>query len=52
MRQTDFYDFEIEDHGTGHIDMLFWNFIQISEIPCEVLKSALNFSLVFEVVNL
>lgn len=32
MRQTDFYDI-----GEGHLDMLFWNFIQISEISYEIL---------------
>ena len=39
MRQTDFYD----DFGdkSGHIDMLLWGFIQIFEIPFEVLKSSL-----------
>lgn len=43
MRQTDFYELNSDMKGeeTGHIDMLFWDFIQISEIPYEVLKSAL-----------
>lgn len=33
MRQTDFYD----THN-GQLDMIFWNFIQISDIPYEIFK--------------
>lgn len=34
MRQTDFYDI-----GEGHVDMIFWNFCQISEIPYKTFKT-------------
>jgi hypothetical protein len=37
MRQTDFYEI-----GEGHLDMLFWNFIQISDTTYEVLKKYYN----------
>ena len=34
MRQTDFYEI-----GHGHLDMIFWNFIHMSEIPEYVFKT-------------
>ena len=34
MRQTDFYE-----EGGGHIDMLFWNYIHISDKCFDVLKA-------------
>ena len=37
MRQCDFYDIE----GGGHIDMLFWNFVHISELPFLIFKKHL-----------
>jgi hypothetical protein len=42
MRQVDFYnisDFE----GNGHLDMLFWNFIYISNIPEIIFKALLEY---------
>lgn len=32
MRQTDFFDLKLPDGGSGNIDMLWWNFIQISNV--------------------
>lgn len=37
MRQVDFFDFETEGIG-GHLDMIFWNFLHISEVPYKVFK--------------
>lgn len=37
MRNTDFFDFETEGIG-GHLDMIFWNFCHISEVPYKVFK--------------
>ena len=34
MRQTDFFNM-----GNGHIDMLWWNFIQMSDATYKVLKT-------------
>jgi len=34
MRQTDFFDI-----GEGHLDMIFWNFIHISDIPERIFKT-------------
>lgn len=36
MRQTDFYD---RGEGSGHIDMLFWYYIHISDKCFDVLKA-------------
>jgi len=33
MRQVDFYDI-----GEGSLDMLFWNFIHMTDLPYEILK--------------
>lgn len=58
MRQTDFYSeiykridrnptpedkrkYEYESIG-GHLDMVFWNLIQISDVPYSILKSFRN----------
>ena len=37
MRQTDFYNL-----GEGHLDMIFWHFIHISEIPEYAFKTFVN----------
>jgi len=37
MRQTDFFDI-----GEGHLDMIFWNFLHVSEIPYKMLKQYIN----------
>jgi hypothetical protein len=34
MRQTDFFDFD-----NGHVDMLFWEFIHLTETPYKVFKT-------------
>ena len=34
MRQVDFFD--VTDNG--HVDMLFWNFLHVTEIPYKVFK--------------
>ena len=36
MRQHDFFDM---GEGSGHIDMLFWQFIYVSNIPYQVFKT-------------
>ncbi len=35
MRNLDFYDM---GEGSGHIDMLFWNFLHATDIPYKVFK--------------
>lgn len=37
MRQVDFFEM-----GEGHLDMVFWHFIHISEIPYKLLKKFFN----------
>lgn len=47
MRQVDFYnipDFE----SNGHLDMLFWNFIYVSNIPEKIFKEFLEYVYDFE----
>jgi hypothetical protein len=36
MRQTDFFDM---GEGSGHIDMLFWQFIHLTNLPYLVFKT-------------
>lgn len=37
IRQTDFYEFGCFEHS-GTIDMLFWDFINVSNIPYKIMK--------------
>ena len=41
MRQTDFYDHDYEH--SCELDLLFWDFIQISEVPYKLLKRLYNY---------
>ncbi len=34
MRQVDFFDI-----GEGHVDMLFWEFIHVTDVPYKILKT-------------
>jgi len=36
MRQTDFYDM---GENSGHADMLFWNFIHLTDVPYKLMKT-------------
>lgn len=38
MRQTDFFEI-----GEGHLDMIFWNFIHISDIPERIFKTFVEY---------